>query len=66
MPGKLLLRDTQPVELGRHDIHALRRIEGGDRLAILGQYLWHHLDIRRFQRYGKCSMLKASRNRFAE
>lgn len=60
MPRELLVRDTQPVELGRHDIHALRRSEGCDWLAVLGQYLGDHLDIRRLQRYGKFDIKRKS------
>lgn len=52
MHRELLLRDTELAELGRHDIHAVRRAEGCDRAAVLGQHHWHHQHIRRLQRHG--------------
>lgn len=45
MPSQLLVRDTKPAEPGCYDIHALRRFEGCDRPAVLGQHHRDHLDF---------------------
>lgn len=59
MSGELLLRHTEPPELGGHGIHPVCRAQSDHRAAVLGQHRGDHDHFRGFHNYGKAHVSNA-------
>lgn len=53
MSSELLLRHTEPPELGGHGIHPVRRAQSSYRTSVLGKHRGDHGHFRGFHSYGK-------------